>query len=361
MQFKTMKSRLGVAAVMLGLGALAAPSASAETKLVFATHVSAGSVNSQQYDRFLTELAERTGNLVTVTDKYHNEALIRGVDMLRSIGRGVADVGYFCTGYAPALLPLTSALELPYMTSKGDAWAHAAVELFETNEDFQNEFRALNVELLAFDAPSPTIIGGNRVIHAADDIGGMKLRALGDMGVIVQRGGGATPVPLSAAEIFTSMQTGVIDGYVSIPLWMPYPENWLPVTKSIVDPGIGTYYACGLVMNGDIYKSLSDEVKDVLVEMRKEFPQKSIQLVMEGEQKTVEAGVELGVTFYRFSPEEIEDWKNKFGFDALESEWYERRQKLTKADVGAFMADFRQLLAKHEPNSIYDQKFPEGD
>ncbi|MBX3596891.1 MAG: TRAP transporter substrate-binding protein DctP [Rhizobiaceae bacterium] len=361
MNLRSMISRLGtgIAAAAFGFSMFASHTASAETKMVFATHVSAGSVNSRQYDVFLAELAERTGGAIKITDKYNSEALIRAVDMLRSVGRGVADLGYFCAGYSPALLPLTSTLELPYLTTKGDAWAQAATELFENNEDFQNEFRALNVELLAFDAPSPTIIGGNREIKSAADIKGMKLRALGDMGNIVQRGGGATPVPLSAAEIFTSMQTGVIDGYISIPLWMPYPENWLPVTKTIVDPGIGTYYACGLVMNSDVYKGLSDDVKKVLAEMRREFPKKSIQMVMDGEQLTVDAATKQGISFYRFKPEEIDEWKKNFDFDALETDWYKRRQELTKVDLPAFMTKFREILAKYEPNSIYEQKFPE--
>lgn len=364
MQYITMVSRLkatvAAGALALGMFAAAAP-ATAEVSVIYATHTSTGSISNRQYEAFLEELSERTNGYIKVSDKYHSEALIRAVDMLRNVGRGVADVGYFCTGYTPALLPLTSMMEIPYSTSKGDAWSQAGVELYESNEAFRNEFRALNVELLALDAPSSTIIGANKEIKSAADIKGMTLRAYGDLGAIAQRGGGATPVPMSTAEIFTSMQTGVIDGYIGTPLWMPYPENWLPVTKSIVDPGIGVYYACGLVMNLDIYEKLPDEVKQVLAEMRTEFPAKSIKYVAEGDDATVAAATQEGITFYRFTPEEVQAWKDGVGYEALEEEWIKTRSQNTSADVAAFLAEFRAALAEHEPNSTYVQNFPTND
>lgn len=346
---------LAVGTVASALGAV---SASADVQLVYSTYVAQGSASNLQYEAYFDELSKRTNGFVKVKDKFHLSALMKATDQLQGIGKRLADVGYFCTGYTPALLPLTSMAELPYVAEKGDAVSAALAELYESHEPLRREYNRQNVELLAFDAPSSTIIGVNKVVKSSGDLKGLKVRAYGDLGKIAQKAGGMVPVPMSTAEIFTSMQTGVIDGYLGVPLWMPAPENWLSLTKTIVAPGIGTYYTCGLVMNLDVYKSLPQNVKDEIGKMRREFPAKSIAFVEKGDKGTIDQAQEKSVTFYKFTPQEIEAWKTASEYPALEAEWIKTRQGRTDANVESFLKLYRATLAKYEPKSAYEQRFP---
>lgn len=344
------------AAVVAGVS-LVSP-AFAQVELVYSTHVGQGSASQQQYEAYFDELAKRTDGYVKLKDRFYSEALIKATEQLKGIGAGLADVGYYCTGYAPALLPLTSMAELPYVTKKGDALSRAMADLYENHPPLREEYHRQNVELLAMDASSPTIIGVNKVVDDADDLEGLKVRAYGELGAIA-KANGLIPVPMSAADIYTSLQTGAIDGYFGIPLWMPAPENWLEFTKTIVAPGVGTYYTCGLAMNLDIYKQLPEDVKQTIAEMRREFPAKSIEYVKKGDAATVAEAKKRGVHFYRFTPEEVEQWKEAVDYDALKQRWIRTRSERTDADVEAFLAKFQDKLAEYDPESTYEQDFPE--
>jgi TRAP-type C4-dicarboxylate transport system substrate-binding protein len=349
-----------VAALTAAFALFAGGPAEAEVKLVFSTHTGPGAISARQYDAYLSELTERTKGFVTVKDKFYSQALIKATEQAKGIAQGLADVGYMCVGYSPGLFPLTSMAEMPYLSEKGDSISAAFAELYETNAALRAEYEHQGLVLLAMDAPSPTIIGVSRKVASAADLKGLKVRAYGELGNIVAKGGGMTPVPMSTADIATNMQTGVIDGYVGVPLWMPYPENWLPMTKTIVDPGIGTYYACGLVMNLKVYKTLPQNAKDVIAQMRREFPKKSVQLVMEGDKATVAAAQKAGVGFYKFTPEEVAEWKKRVNYDALQQQWIQTRTQRSHADVAGFFAEFRKAVLKHDAESIYKQDFPKA-
>ncbi|MFC3229334.1 TRAP transporter substrate-binding protein DctP [Marinibaculum pumilum] len=354
-----MHPRKAVTALAAAAALLAAGTAGAETNLVYSTYVSQGSSSNLQYEGYLDELSRRTDGAVKVQDKMYMSALMKAGEHLSGIGQGLADVGYFCTGYTPAALPLTSMAEMPYVTEKGDAVSATLAELYESYPPLQKEYEKQNVVILAFDAPSATIIGVDEPVSSAADLKGLKVRAYGEVGNIVGKAAGMIPVPMSTADIYTALQTGAIDGYTGIPLWMPGPENWLPHTKTIVAPGIGTYYTCGLAMNKDVYDGLPQKVKDEIAKMRREFPAKSIEYVRKGDAATVAKAQELGVDFYRFTPEEVAAWKQAIDYEQLKADWIESRQARTDADVAAFLQTYRDTLAKHIPQSSYEQKFPE--
>lgn len=343
----------------LALALAAAPTfAAAQVKLIYSTYTAQASASNEQYEAYLEELGKRTNGYVGLKDKFYSAGLMKAGDQLSGIGKRIADVGYFCTGYTPALLPLTSMAELPYAADKGDAVSAALAELYENYEPLRREYHRQNVEVLAFDAPSSTIIGVNKVVNSAADLKGLKIRAYGDLGKIAQQAGGMVPVAMPPSDIYTGLQTGTIDGYIGIPLWMPAPENWLQHTKTILAPGIGTYYSCGLAMNLDVYKSLPDKVKAEIAKMRKEFPAKSIAFVEKGDAVTIAKGHERGVKFYRFSPEEVADWKKKSNYDALVADWIKTRQARTDANVAEFLRLYQAAYQKHAPQSKYEQKLP---
>jgi TRAP-type C4-dicarboxylate transport system substrate-binding protein len=345
--------------IAVSLAALLAPAyVAAQVKLIYSTYTAKGTASNEQYEAYLEELGKRSNGFVGVKDRFYSAALMKAGDQLTGIGKRIADVGYFCTGYTPALLPLTSMAELPYVAEKGDAVSAALVDLYDSYEPLRREYNRQNVEVLAFDAPSSTIIGVNKVVNSAADLKNLKVRAYGDLGKIAQQAGGMVPVAMATSDIYTGLQTGTIDGYLGIPLWMPAPENWLQHTKTILAPGIGTYYTCGLAMNLDVYKGLPDNVKAEITKMRREFPAKSIAFVEKGDAVTVAKGVERGVKFYRFTPQEVAAWKKGSNYDALVADWIKTRQSRTDANVTEFLKMYQAAYNKHAPQSKYEQKLP---
>ena len=336
----------------------AAQVASAQVSVVYSTYVPQGAIANRQYEAYLAELEQRSGGHVKVKEKFFAQALLKATESLRGVGQRLADVGFYCTGNHPAQLPLSSMAEIPYTTDRGDAVSSAMAELYETYPALRREFNANNVEALAWDVSSPTVIGVKKVVSSAKELAGLKIRGYGEVGNIVRKGGGMVPVNMGIGEVLTSLQTGVLDGYSGVPMWLPHASKWLPETKTIVSPGIGTYYTCGLVMNLDVYRGLPDNVKAIIAEMRRAHPAKAAKMVMEADNAAVADAQKLGIKFYEFTAEEALAWKKGANFENVVDEWAKTHSANTREDPKKFLAAFLAAVKKYEPSALYRQNLP---
>ena len=104
----------------------------------------------------------------------------------------------------------------------------------------------------------------NKEINSTDDLKGLKMRIPGLGGEVLARAGG-TPFTLAGAEIFTSLQTGVIDATE----WVgPYNDRAFGLHKAAkyyYYPGWhepGPSLEC--IINKDAYNKLSDQHKTII-------------------------------------------------------------------------------------------------
>ena len=104
----------------------------------------------------------------------------------------------------------------------------------------------------------------NKEINTTNDLKGLKMRIPGLGGEVLARAGG-TPFTLAGAEIFTSLQTGVIDATE----WVgPYNDRAFGLHKAAkyyYYPGWhepGPSLEC--IINKDAYNSLSDQNKSII-------------------------------------------------------------------------------------------------
>jgi len=360
MNFKESSLKLAIGcSSFLFVAGMSTPAIS-QVSVVYSTYQTQPSIGNRQYEAYLEELSQRTKGYIKIKEKFYGQALLKAEEHLKGVGQGLADVGYYCTGNHPAQLPLSSMAEIPYITSKGDAVSKAMAELYDTYPPLREEFHRANVEALAWDVSSPTIIGLKKQISSAKELAGLKVRAYGEVGNIARKGGGMIPVTMSAGDVLTSLQTGVLDGYTGVPLWLPLPFNWLTETKTIISPGIGTYYTCGLVMNLDKYKALPESAKTIIAEMRRAHSSKAVKLVMEADLAAIEASKKLGIKFYEFTPEEISTWKKTANFENVIEDWVKIRSAQTKANVREFVEKYIATVKKYEDDAVYKQNFPKN-
>ena len=355
-----LKALAGASLLAAGLMLGAAQPGAAQEGIIYSTFAHQGAISTRGNLWLIEEVAKRSNGKFKIKDTFFSGALLKGADQIEGLGDGIADAGYVCTGYDLTKFPLASMAEMPYLTEKGDALAAAMNELYETYPPLKEEFHRNNLELLATESPSPMIIGvGKKVkIEKATDLAGLKIRAFGPYAELIKTGGNIVSVFVEVSEIGSALQTGVVDGYSVLPLWYPAAANFIPLTTNIVSPGVGTYYSCNISMNLDTYNALDDDVKQLIADVRKEFPKKTIELTVEGDKATLDQGKAAGVNVSNFTPEEVDAWKKNLNVDALRAKWIEERQKHTSANVKEFADKLIELVAKYEPQSTYTQEFP---
>lgn len=185
-------------------------------------------------------------------------------------------------------------LALPYLMSDMRDYA----EVLKT--DFGQEWNRRLVDermvrILGFMPRSPRQISANKVINTIDDLSGLKLRAPErDYYVKSLSALGANPTPMAFAEVYTALQTGIVDGQEN-PIETIYAQKFHEVQKGVamIDYIVKPAY---VTISESFWQGLSDEDKALMVRANEEST-KVIEDMLPQEQETILAEMEAaGVT-----------------------------------------------------------------
>ncbi|MFV0332515.1 MAG: TRAP transporter substrate-binding protein [Tropicimonas sp.] len=154
-------------------------------------------------------------------------------------------------------------LALPYLLDSFDDYR----KVLET--DFGQEWNERLIEqhkvrILGFMPRSPRQISANKVINTMEDLKGLKLRAPErDYYVQSLAALGANPTPMAFAEVYTALQTGIVDGQEN-PIETIYAQKFYEVQKGVamVDYIVKPAY---VTISESFWKGLSDEDKALLI------------------------------------------------------------------------------------------------
>jgi TRAP-type C4-dicarboxylate transport system substrate-binding protein len=143
--------------------------------------------------------------------------------------------------------------------------------------DFMVEEHAkrLNTRYLGRVQISPFYLWTKKEPKSLADLGGLKMRS----GVLydrLMREFGMVPVTINAPEVYTALQSGIVDGF-GWPVTGPLKRGWLESTKYVVD--LPFYPASNVValMNLDKWKALPKETQDALSALTAEFETRMVK------------------------------------------------------------------------------------
>jgi TRAP-type mannitol/chloroaromatic compound transport system substrate-binding protein len=181
-----------------------------------------------------------------------------------AVSQGVAEIGhgasYYWTGKAPASVFFTS-VPFGFTAQEINAWIHYGGGL----ELWREVYAPFNLLPMAGGNSGVQMAGWfNREINSVADLQGLKMRIPGLGGEVLSRAGG-TAVTLPGGEIYTSLQTGVIDATE----WVgPYNDLALglhQVAKYYYYPGWQeTGSMLEVIINKDAFEALPEDLQAIL-------------------------------------------------------------------------------------------------
>ena len=195
---------------------------------------------------------------------YAGGELVPPLEVFDTVSRGTVEMGhgaaYYWKGKTEAAQYFTT-IPFGMTVLEMNGWLYHGGGL-----DLWRELYA-NFNLVPFPAGNTGVqMGGwfNREINAIDDLRGLKMRIPGIGGEALARAGG-TPVNLPASEVFTSLQTGVIDASE----WVgPYNDQSLGLQETA-----RYYYSPGwhepgptleLIINSEALATLPDDLRMIV-------------------------------------------------------------------------------------------------
>lgn len=212
-------------------------------------------------------ISERTDGRISV-EVYHSAQLGEEKDTIEQTQFGVIDLNRVSLGPFNNLIEETKVFSLPYIF-RSTEHMHAVVD-GEIGQEVLDAFADHDLVGLAYyDGGSRSFYNSQRPITSIEDIEGLKFRVMQSdvfVDMVDALGGNATPMPYG--EVYSSIQTGVIDG----------AENNWPSFESSGHYEVAGYYTLDqhlivpevLVMSKQSWDALSEEDQEIVRQAARE-------------------------------------------------------------------------------------------
>ena len=249
-------------ALLGGCLALAASATSAQELRGWNIHVEDYPV-SIAMESFAAEVAERTNGEITM-EVFHNGVLGSQPDAIEQIRLGVLDFGEFSLGPMGTSVPETNVVSLPFIFPS----IPAMYEMMdgEVGDAIGEGMIARGIVPLGwYDAGARSFYNSVRPINTPADVEGLKIRVMNNdlfVSMVESMDGNATP--MAFAEVYQSIQTGVVDG----------AENNPPSYESTSHFEVAKYYSLTehliipecLCMSKVTWDRLTPEQQDIVMD-----------------------------------------------------------------------------------------------
>lgn len=280
--------------------------------------------NKDTFSTFKDEVEELTDGRVTF-QVHPGGALGEADEALDNITTGMMDLGGSLQGYNAGKFDTHSVLHLPFLAGgSGKELSIVAQKLYDEFPEIQEEYS--DVKPLWVHAADPyAIITKGKEVKTFEDVKGLKLRTPSvEAGEMIESWG-ATPVSISAPEIYDAMQKGVIDGGV------------LPIAaiKDFNIPDIVDHVAIGnfntslfyVLANKNSWEKISVKDQKLIEEnlLGEPMAEKAGEAFDMQKELAEEEALEADVEFYELPKEEID--KFKIASNPLIDEWIKNMDK----------------------------------
>lgn len=205
-------------------------------------------------------------------------------------------------------VPKLNVLQLPYLYRDADhMWQVLDGAI---GKDFMNSFEGSNlVPLSWYDAGARNFYSSVRPIRKLDDIKGLKIRVQeSEMMIGMVEALGASPAPMSYAEVYSALQTGAIDG----------AENNWPSYESTSHYEVAKYYTLDehnrvpelQLCSQPTWDKLSEEDQNIIKECALESAEYERKLWSEREKESEKKVRLAGCQIIELSPGEKQKFQN---------------------------------------------------
>lgn len=264
--------------------------------------------HSQSYYFFADRLEELTDGKVQV-EVFVASTLGNQRDLVEGLKLGTVQIAKTMTTGLSAYIPEIQVFDLPYMF---DGREHFYKVLDgEVGEYFANEKMAEQdfIGIGYFDAGIRSVYSSKKV-ESLDDLKGMKLRVPESpifMSTMEAFGAAGTPMPVG--DIYTSLQTGVIDGAENAPIFYESEKHfevapYFNQTEHMMTPDI-------VLMSKSYFDSLPEDVQDAILQAAEEMVEYERNLWQELEAQSIENLKESGVEFVEVDKTEFKKQAEK--------------------------------------------------
>lgn len=268
----------------------------APVKLKAVTAWPVGFASVDKFREWVKIVNEKGKNIVEV-DILGGPEVTPMPEQFGALKRGVFDLNLSAAGYYMGTVPEAEAFGLSRISPPEERQIG-----FYDLEDKIHEKHGIKYVGRTMGLVPLGVLCVNKKIERPQELKGMKIRT-----VIIydafMRELGAVPVTIPEPEIYTSLERGVVDGFVA-PLASGFTkQGFHEVVKYIIKP---YFYQIPTVLlaNGKSWDKLPDDARKILVDSIKQIESTTVDYYRNIHETELKKAQELGVKVIEFSPED---------------------------------------------------------
>ena len=244
---------------------------------------------------FCNDVLEKSDGRINI-GYYPNSQLGSAEELMAQVVDGTLDIGQISFATASGYADLLEVIQVPFLLTDNESMKKAY-----TSEEIQAIFDAveeeLGVKILCMAEHGSRVIANNvRPVRTPDDMKGLKMRSSQNGACFETLTAlGASPVGLTYKEVYSALDSNVIDGE-EINFTSMYAEAHYEVLKYVTDVVLWPFPAIN-IMSGKAWNSLDPEDQAILEECSQSCLENNFQFLEEYEaeakQVLADAGLEI--------------------------------------------------------------------
>lgn len=257
-------------------------------------------------DKFAELVEEKTKGEIVI-ENYHDALLGSDREVIESAQQGTLELASSSTPNMASFTNKFIAWDLPYIFETKEE-VYQAMD-GAPGEEIAKDFEERGFKLIAIlDYGFRQFVNNAREVRVPSDMKGMKIRTTNSpVEQAVFEAFGANPTPIAWGEVFTALQQGTVEGEGN-----SYSLLWDTRHQEVLKYATEIYYnysADTLVMNLDIFNSLSEEHQKAIMEAAKEAIEYQRELATKADEEAKQKFIDYGIEIYEPTEEEYRQWK----------------------------------------------------
>jgi len=301
---------------------------------------------------FLDEIVKRSDGQIKIK-KFWSGSLHKVGQHLPAIRDGLSELSLISYGYYPADVPLSRGLEWYYMgCDHADSLLKVCRDMYNKTPRLRDEWeKRNNAQVLYFTNWSYCPFYMKEPMTNIEFLKGKKIRGYGIGAETVNRLGGQG-MPVVAAEVYTSLERGILDGVFAFAFVTAEKMKLHEQAPYITEGGAGAHAPTTVVMNRPLWLSLPDNLKEVINKTVADiYDYQYTELYGKLIGESVDAMVKSGAKFSILPDCEIKKAAAMVQ-PALINDWADNIAKPLGFDGYAFIDEIRALIKKYEPGKL---------
>lgn len=230
-------------------------------------------------------------------------------EMMESTQMGAIEMCMANTAILSTFCDDMKLIDLPYVLPKEVDVIDKVLNHTEEGDEYLGRldsagFKGLGFWFLGHRMMSTT----NKEVRTPSDLKGLKMRIMeSPILVDMYNSWGASAVPISYAELYNSLQQGVVEGQEN-----PVQSIYLSNLHEVQDYVFSTYHATQthiLIANAEWYNSLDEETQAAIEKAEYAGREKLNEILPSYQQKYLDGIIESGTTYYELTDSEILEFK----------------------------------------------------